>query len=209
MTVIVGVVDNDRVILGGDSAGIAGNSLSLRSDPKVFYNGPFVIGVAGSFRMGQILRHHLSLTEPELPPGLPVTEAMDHWMATTFINKVSKAFKKGGWEFNSEEGVAENFLIAWRDHLYLIDSDFQYGRHHGGYWAIGCGDDFALGSLYTTDGLPSEDRVEWALKAAAHHSTGVAGPFHILSTEPIVNSEAGNEPHVTEETSEIRLDKVA
>lgn len=57
MTCIVGLVDGDRVILGGDSAGIAGWHLQLRADEKVFRNGPYAIGFTTSFRMGQILRY--------------------------------------------------------------------------------------------------------------------------------------------------------
>lgn len=51
MTVIVGLVEEDRVHIGGDSAGISGCKLTVRKDPKVFRNGPYALGFCGSFRM--------------------------------------------------------------------------------------------------------------------------------------------------------------
>jgi hypothetical protein len=38
MTCIVGLVDKGDVYIGGDSAGVAGLSLSIRADEKVFGN---------------------------------------------------------------------------------------------------------------------------------------------------------------------------
>jgi hypothetical protein len=59
VTVIAGIVEQGRVILGGDSAGVAGYELTVRSDVKVFTSGAYVFGFAGSFRAGQLL--HWSL----------------------------------------------------------------------------------------------------------------------------------------------------
>ena len=53
MTAIAGLVHDGKVYIGGDSAGVAGMDLHLRSDPKVFTVGEFVIGYTTSFRMGR------------------------------------------------------------------------------------------------------------------------------------------------------------
>ncbi len=39
MTCIVGLVDNGKVYIGGDSAGCAGYDVRIREDQKVFRNG--------------------------------------------------------------------------------------------------------------------------------------------------------------------------
>lgn len=57
MTCIVGLVDKGSIYMGGDSAGVAGLSVTTRADEKVFLNGPFIMGFTTSFRMGQILRY--------------------------------------------------------------------------------------------------------------------------------------------------------
>ncbi|HRH83558.1 MAG TPA: hypothetical protein PK210_04910 [Bacteroidia bacterium] len=57
MTCIVGLVDQEKVIIGGDSAATVGTSISLWSDPKVFKIGDFIFGCEGSFRMIQLMKY--------------------------------------------------------------------------------------------------------------------------------------------------------
>ena len=61
MTCIAAAIDEKEMVVGGDSAGVGGWGLDLRADPKVFRNGPLVIGGAGSFRMLQLLQFELSV----------------------------------------------------------------------------------------------------------------------------------------------------
>lgn len=61
MTCIVGIADGKKVWIGGDSQGTAGHALTIRADTKVFVKDPMVFGFCGSYRMGQLLRHSLSL----------------------------------------------------------------------------------------------------------------------------------------------------
>lgn len=55
MTCIVGLVENNKVYIGGDSAGVAGLSLMKRADEKVFKKDEFIFGFTSSFRMGQLI----------------------------------------------------------------------------------------------------------------------------------------------------------
>jgi ATP-dependent protease HslVU (ClpYQ) peptidase subunit len=63
MTCIVGVNHNGNIYIGGDSAGVAGLQLQIRSDEKVFLTGDFIMGFTTSFRMGQLLRYAFSPPE--------------------------------------------------------------------------------------------------------------------------------------------------
>jgi hypothetical protein len=173
MTCIVGIQHQGRVYIGGDSAGISGDSLTSRADAKVFTVGPYVMGFAHSFRMGQLLRYRLKAPKP------PV-RGLDRFMVTGFVDAVRTALFDGG-TLTDRNGVQEGFtfLVGVGGRLYHIDTDFQIERTHDDYLAVGCGDDLALGSLFSTRGQQPRPRIRLALGAAAHHSSGVCAPFTV------------------------------
>jgi 20S proteasome alpha/beta subunit len=178
MTCIVGVAAKGRVWIGGDSAGSDGWAVSVRSDTKVFRNGPYVMGFTGSFRMGQLLRYTLIPPEPD---GWDV----DRFMATTFVDAVRESLRTGGWlRTDSSQDRGGTFLVGIRDRLYSVEEDFQVGYTADNYAAVGSGYLVALGSLFTSPAMQPEDRVLAALAAAAHVAEGVRGPFSVLATEP-------------------------
>lgn len=185
MTCIAGLVsDHGSVWIGGDSAGVAGLDLQVRSDTKVFRNGPFVMGFTSSFRMGQLLRYAFT------PPDHDPRKDAEAFMVTTFIDAVRDCLKKGGYARKTNEAEsAGTFLVGYRGGLYRIDSDYQVGIPADGYAAVGCGDQIALGALYASrdSGLSSRERVIQSLEAAERFSAGVRGPFvveRITGLEP-------------------------
>lgn len=178
MTCIVGIVDQENVYIGGDSAGVGGLDITVRKDPKVFKNGEFVIGCCGSFRMMNILR--FSFNAPSLTEG----EDIYKYMCTSFINEIRRVFKDGGFSTNDKgEEKGGLFLIGFRGHLFRIDYDFQVGESVENYESIGCGDSYALGSLETRQNGTAESRIEIALTVACKFSGGVRPPFTIVSTK--------------------------
>lgn len=174
MTCIVAVAHEGSVTIGGDSAGVAGYSISVRGDTKVFRNGPYLMGFTSSFRMGQLLHHAF------VPPKPSSERTLDRFMVTAFVDAVRTCLEEGGYLTN-KNGVHEGgtFIVGVRGQLFVVESDFQVGRYADGYAAVGCGQDIALGSLHTSVRLPPRTRVKLALEAAAHHSAGVAAPFTI------------------------------
>lgn len=177
MTCVVGLIQNDRVYIGGDSAGVAGQSLTIRSDPKVFQKGPFLIGFAHSYRMGQLLRYKLDL------PLTFLEMEIYGYMVTDFVDSLRECFAEGGFGAHGETGeeFAGRLLIGYQDQLFTIDSDYQVGIPTHQFDSIGCGREFALGSLRSSKGGPIK-RIELALEAASEFSIGVAPPFTILKT---------------------------
>lgn len=172
MTCIVGLVDNKDVYIGGDSAGVSGNDLTVRTDGKVFHNGPFLFGFTSSFRMGQLLRY--AFTPPEHHSDLTDMQ----YLVTVFVDALRTCFKDGGFATKASEAESGgNFLIAYRGHLYEIHSDYQIEEAADGYNACGCGEHYATGSLFATEGQEPEKRVKMALRAAERFSAGVRGPF--------------------------------
>ena len=174
MTCIVGLVENGKVYMGADSAGVSGLDICIRADEKVFINNNFLMGFTTSFRMGQLLRY--AFVPPKRFPG----DDIDRFMVTKFIDGVRKCLKDGGFatkEKEAEEGGI--FLVGYEGNLFYVGSDYQIGRNVYGYDAVGCGEKYALGSLYASKGNPRE-RIRGALMAAQQFSGGVLEPFHII-----------------------------
>lgn len=173
MTCIAGLVSGGSVYLGADSAGIAGWSLTVRADKKIFRNGPFLMGFTSSFRMGQILAFNF------VPPTPRQNIDPFVYMATEFVDGARQAMKVGGFarlKENADQGG--DFLVGFAGRLFHIAEDFQVGEALSGFDACGCGQDVALGSLYSTrEWREPPGRVREALAAAEALNAGVRGPF--------------------------------
>lgn len=183
MTCIVGLVDGDRVWMGGDSAGVSGLDITVRADTKVFRNAGLLIGFTNSFRMGQLL--HYKLEVPERAPD----EDLFRYMVVDFVDAVRGCLKDGGYAHKSNDVESGgNFLVATEGRLFSVQSDYQVGEAVRGYHAIGCGADYALGSLASTIGLSPEARVRRALEVAELFSGGVRAPFTVqcLHSQPML-----------------------
>jgi ATP-dependent protease HslVU (ClpYQ) peptidase subunit len=175
MTCIVGIRRNNHVWIGGDSAGLAGWDKTPRLDPKVFLKGEFIIGYTTSFRMGQILRFQLVL------PPIPVEMDLFEYMCTLFVDAVRKCLKDGGFakkEHEVEEGGV--FLVGARGRLFQIQSDFQVQESLRPYESVGCGQSYALGSLYSSRLKDPKALIIQALEAATEFSGGVGPPFQVI-----------------------------
>lgn len=178
MTCIVGLVDKGAVYIGGDSAGVAGYSLSVRADAKVWASGGMVFGFTSSFRMGQLLRYKLS------PPARLVDQGTDEYLAGPWIDAVRDCLKAGGYASTDDgQEVGGQFLVGYEGRLFEISSDYQVGEPIDPYAAVGCGHDLAKGSLFSTEGDPT-DRVLLALEAAERFSAGVRAPFVVETLPP-------------------------
>jgi hypothetical protein len=181
MTCIVAVRSKTGVIIGGDSAGVAGYRLNVRSDPKVFRCGPFAMGFTSSFRMGQILAHGF---EPPKPPKKG--DALYRYMVNDFVEALRTALKAKGFAVvNNGQETGGTFLVGIRRRIFQIESDYQVGENAYGFDAVGCGAEIAMGALYT-DRYGIRHNPQWyakrALMAAEALNAGVRGPFRFVET---------------------------
>ena len=181
MTCIVGYVENSKVYIGGDSAGVDPYRFHIqsRNDEKVFTNGEMIFGFTTSFRMGQLLRYKFVLPDHD-----PRHEDLKY-LCSDFMDAVLKCFKDNEYAI-VKEGVAQGgtFLIGYRGHLYQIQDDFQVSSIKTPFDAVGCGDAFALGAmriLCENPKMSPEEKVTKALQVAEEMSAGVAGPFNVVS----------------------------
>ena len=169
--------------MGADSAGVADLEITRRADPKVFINGPFIMGFTSSFRMGQLLHYAL----PSLNP--PQGKALECFMIRDFILAVRKTLSLGGTaKIENQVESGGTFMVGVQGRLFTIFSDFQVAESLKSYEAIGCGASYAKGTLYVTESLEIYKpyprlRVMRALEAAEEFSAGVAKPFKVLEQE--------------------------
>jgi ATP-dependent protease HslVU (ClpYQ) peptidase subunit len=181
VTCIAGVVEGDRIFIGGDSAGVAGYALTVRADQKVFRNGDFLFGFCGSFRMGQLLRYAFT------PPKHTRRTDLHRYMVTSFIDAVREVLKKGGVAEKEKEveAIDGSFMVGYRGRLFTIEADYQVGEAVDGFAAIGCGAEIAQGALFVTEGagVDGKKRVRQALEAAERYSAGVRRPFYVQMLE--------------------------
>ncbi|MEZ0074205.1 hypothetical protein [Planotetraspora sp. GP83] len=174
MTAIAAIVQDGRVYMAGDSAGSCGWDIRLRSDPKVFLNGPYVFGFTSSYRMGQLL--HYAFT----PPEPPAEGDLHAFMVTNFVDAVRACLKEGGYaRKESEQESGGTFLVGVSGRLFEIEDDYQVGESADGFAAVGGGAALALGALHATAdlGMEPSERLQRALAAAERFNNGVRGPF--------------------------------
>lgn len=174
MTCVVGLVQDGRVYIGVDSASVQGWVRRTTNLRKVFRRGPFLIGYTTSFRMGQLLEHHLEVPKQE------DDESEMAFMVTKFVERARALLKDKGFskvESNAETGG--QFLVGYRGRLYSVQNDFQVGEMTDGLDAIGSGSDFALGAMMALADLPPKRRIKKSLQIAEHFNMGVGAPFHV------------------------------
>lgn len=183
MTCIVAVRGSDRIVLGGDSAGVSGYNLMSRKDAKVFVNGHMAIGFTTSFRFGQVL---MDMKIPKQRAGRDDFQ----YMRTSFIDAVQSALEqKGALKKESEVKSGGEFITVYRGEIYKISDDFQVEMAAVPYNACGCGEPYAIGALAEMGrtGYPTQEPREACLRAlqiAEQFSGGVRAPFRTIEILP-------------------------
>lgn len=177
MTCIVGLVHENQVWMGSDSAGVDGAyNLTIMRQPKVFKNGQYLLGYTTSFRMGQLLQHVLQ------PPELPSDEDLFGFMVSKFTETVRKCFLDGGFsKVDSNRHTGGTFLVGARGRLFRIEDDFQVQESTRLYEACGCGAQYAMGAMWAMCDHQPLLRIKRALSASNEFSAGVCGPWHVES----------------------------
>ena len=177
MTCIIALEHENKVYMGCDSAAASGWDMQPTALKKVFRVGEFLIGYTSSFRMGQLLEHHLEVREEKDEDDL-------NYLVTVFIPAVRTCLKDGGYtkiNDNQEEGGI--FLVGYRGKAYKVNSDFQVNRFRTGFIATGCGEKYALGALAAQEIINPERAIMKALEIAGMFSNGVCGPYFVMGKE--------------------------
>jgi ATP-dependent protease HslVU (ClpYQ) peptidase subunit len=187
MTCIIGMLDkeNDCAWIGGDSLGSNWANKSVYLQPKVFRNSIFknvIMGSTTTFRHIDLLKYSENLF-PEVDFYKKVE--LDHkYMVTKFIPNLITLFDNGiKSEVDRNKGAS--FIVCAGNRVFEIQGDYSVLEPAFGFCSVGCGQDFALGSLYSTRALDitPKERIALALEAAEQCGCGVQRPFTILNTK--------------------------
>lgn len=185
-TCIVGIKHNGIVYIGCDS--MAGNSDYgfISNNKKIFHvqnRAEIVCGYTTSFRMGQLIQYSDSLFNED---DFLIDGRIDEkYMVNVFVPNLQNLFSKGGFEeVINNYHLGGTFLLGYRDKLFLIQNDYSVLESVDDYMACGCGESYALASLYTTEDcdMSVDCRIKKALESAAKYSYGVSAPFYITDT---------------------------
>jgi len=178
MTVIVGLVSEGVVWMGGDARATYEKGtacISLRT-PKVHKLGPYLIGQCGIPLLTDIVAYHLKLPPPP-PRGLM------RFISRKLLPVLKEAIKeRGGFMGGLPEG--SQMMLGFRGQLFTIDQNTQHYQVRETFHAIGDGAMPARATLYGLRasgfrGLP-KDHIRIALEASESVVTTVARPWTIL-----------------------------
>lgn len=178
MTCVVAWAEKNKVWMGGDSAASSGGwGIVTIATSKVFVKNHFIIGISGYPRIIQLLKYSLSLPTPKSKDDIM------EFLVNEFIEKIRKLFKDKGFatKEDNKERVEGVILLGYKDKIYQIQSNYQIVQRKENFDAIGCGEDFALGALFTIRNLEltPKEKIKCALTTAEHYSGGVVKPFTI------------------------------
>jgi len=179
MTCIVGIVDKGTVHLGGDSAATENQDITLVRNEKVFtsINPEIILGYAGSFRFGNIVRYLFS------PPRILSDEPMEY-MVRQFIPALKEVMTVEGIGKFQEKDIHDHenwLLVGVKGRLFGVEPDFAVIEESLPFSSIGSGKAVAWGSLCSTEHMGDpRARLELALKASSAFTTSVSPPFNFV-----------------------------
>ena len=149
---------------------------------KCFEIGDYVIGIAGDFRVVNILAH--SFTPPSPPPA--IGEKLDKFMSTRFVASLRQAFDRNGYgKENKDDGAL--LIVVANGVIYEIGPNFDVIRDTRGIYAVGSGGNYALGALFALDGdgrrtlKRAQEMVSAAMFAAVSLDSGTAEPITLIT----------------------------
>jgi ATP-dependent protease HslVU (ClpYQ) peptidase subunit len=179
MSCVAAVVENDVVWMGSDSAASDGEDIVILHNPKVFKNGPLLIGSVGSLRMTQLLQYRLEVPKAEWGNDIM------RYLTVSLVDAVRKAFGAGGYSVNHEDlGSGGIFLVGLQGRIFRIENDLQVFERRGGYEAIGCGSPYALGALaLPLPEIQPADRLHRVLAISSSFAAHVRPPYMVMNSE--------------------------
>jgi ATP-dependent protease HslVU (ClpYQ) peptidase subunit len=175
MTCIIAWKDpnNKKVILAGDKMGSNSTNSDIVIDPKIFKKEDFLIGYAGSFRAGQIIKHLWK------PPKRKVDQSDSDYIYTSVVNTFKKTLEKNGIE---DEGDVGSYIIIYNNRIFLYQNDHSILEHFNLVESIGAGEDFAKGAVNVLIKYEKDVKIiaKEAFKSISKHIVSVSNEHDIL-----------------------------
>lgn len=174
--IVASKIGKDGLIIGADNIGSRADGFVMpRNDKKIFEkettNGtPITFAFSESFRAIQILESFLE--SPDDSNLEPLNYIREHLIPTIMEVLANN-------NYNISETNMDG-LIIYKGEIYYLGDDFQVDKCDD-YYAIGIGNQLAIGSLYSSKalGATSEESVHLALEVAERHNGFVRRPWDI------------------------------
>jgi len=181
MTCIVGVESDPGAILAGDSACVGNHHTRKSRNSKVLkFDGiELALGYTTSFRMGQILEHHLC------PPDIN-SESERFYAIDVLLPKIRHVLESKGFtkiKNNRKEGGM--FLLAVKNKIFKVQKDFSVIRFDQPFFALGTGAREAYGAMAAMKEDNPVKLAQRAVKAAAEFNTSVELPVTVCRTTSV------------------------
>jgi len=160
VTTIAAWKDKTQVWMAGDSGAFDGSTVIISAEPKVWVTSSSLIGVAGSFRIMDILRY-ANVGEPHAVRDYLLSKATD------------SGFPQSDW----------SVLVADHTGVYEIGEDFSLLKSKENYGATGAGAETAFGALYALEKVEIDPkrRLEIVVNATIQHTTNARPPIKVVS----------------------------
>jgi ATP-dependent protease HslVU (ClpYQ) peptidase subunit len=186
MTAVIGILENNKLWLAGDSyTGDSSSDIkSTCSSPKVYSVGPMIVGLCGS------PRHEIIFEELLRKEVKKKTTVISHeWIKFKLPQLFRSKCKKNGaiiLDEDKEETMGDSaFLIGFDNIFYYVDCNFSIWPTQNTIVGIGVASSYALGALTalndTMSGASPEEKLLKALDISANLSHYVSKPYVIVS----------------------------
>lgn len=172
MSLILGAVDDEKMVMGADSGGIRSSfDYEIRNDSKLFVkNKEVIFGFAGSFRIGQIIRYQVEFDKKK------DDSISDHeYICNTVVESM---------RYYVPDLDDTNFLVAYNGNIYSIHTDFQVADLSSNFDSIGAGNPYAMSGYYFFDkysNMTIEEKVQKSLEFTTKFNLGAQPPFEYIS----------------------------
>lgn len=158
MTAILAVHSDTSYAIGGDAGAFdeGGTLIATSAEPKVFKFGNTLVGVAGSFRIMELVAKS-NIADPY--------KLRDHLM-----------------QILGQSNDSWSVLLVNRDGIYELGEDYSVLKFKEPYAAVGAACDIATGALAALSSFSLEpiDMVKTAMDVTEHHSTMCIKPFRFF-----------------------------
>lgn len=177
MTCIVGINTGSKIIIAGDRLGSNGFTYSQYHE-KVFAKNNFIFGVAGCYRVMQLIKHKFVI------PKMNVGQEVDNYIYNDFTDAFIRLIRENNCAIKKDniDSMEACLLFGFKGKLYQMSSNFQILSNCRGYDAIGSGCYHAMSSLYSTNDLniTPEERLKKAIICASEFVASVDSDIDIV-----------------------------
>lgn len=182
MTCIVGLVQGRKMYMGADSLATSYYNSIVREDKKLFRKNGYLVGVAGSVRIKQVIQHNM-------PTACSSEKDSDllEFMATSFVDSLRGSLHNGGCleVIDGVESLKDSqILVGLNGKLFSVLQDFQIEVVGYNFISIGSGSTEANSSLWTMQRLKNISpltRIKTAIECSSEFNASVSPPIHTLS----------------------------